>query len=254
MDRETFLDLIPAYALGALDEDERAAFEALLGQDAEAQALLAEYEAVAQALPLTASFHAAPAHLGDDLRRRVAASRAATNAAAPQAAAKKSLLYGRWLLAAAVLFVILGVSVVFALRQQAATQEVCPETQSLYQQIVSSQNSLRVPLNVAEEFDGVWGDLFADPDLNAAILHVKDLPTLDETQTYQLWLAGAGPTVSGGLFNGAGTDTCIVVPLEAPLAQYTGFGVSLEQAGGSPDPNRRTGPRVFNVRLNEGDA
>ena len=254
MDRETFLDLIPAYALGALDNDERVAFETLLGQDAEARALLAEYEAVAQALPLTASFQAAPDHLGDDLRRRVTASRPASNPAAPQAAAKNSPLFKRWLLAAALVAVLLGVSVVYTLRQRATSQEVCPNTQSLYQQIVASQNALRLPLNVAEEFPGIGGDLFADPDLNAAILHVKDLPTLDTNQTYQLWLAGAGPTISGGLFNGAGTDTCIVVPLEAPLAQYTGFGVSLEQAGGSPDPNGRTGPRVFNVRLAEGDA
>jgi anti-sigma-K factor RskA len=251
MDRETFLDLIPAYALGALDDDERGEFEALLGQDAEAQALLAEYRAVTQALALTASAQAAPAHLGDDLRRRVAASRAVS---APQTITKNPPVFRRWMLAAAVLAVLFGVMIAVALRQQAANQQICPDTQALYQQIVSSKRAVRLPLSVAEEFPGIWGDLFADPDSNAAILHVKNLPTLDDDQTYQLWMAGAGPTVSGGLFNGAGSDTCIVVPLEKPLEQYTGFGVSLEQAGGSPDPNRRTGPRVFNVRLSEGDA
>lgn len=254
MDRETFLDLIPAYALGALDDEERVTFEARLSQDAEAQALLAEYEAVAQALVLATPVQAAPAHLGDDLRRRVATSRTASNSAMPPVAAKKPPIIRRWQLAAAVLLVILGVSVAYTLRQRAATQAVCPDTQALYQQIVASQNALRVPLNIAEEFPGVGGDLFADPGSNAAIIHMKNLPTLDDNQTYQLWMAGAGPTISGGLFNGAGSDTCIVVPLEAPLAQYTGFGVSLEQAGGSPNPNGRTGPRVLNVRLSEGDA
>jgi anti-sigma-K factor RskA len=251
MDRETFLDLIPAYALGALDEGEQAEFEALLSQDAEARVLLAEYQTVAQALVLTTSVQAAPAYLGDDLRKRLAASHPASNHVEPKALPKQ---LPRWLLAAAVLAVLLGVSVVYTMRQRAATQEVCPDTQSLYQQIIASESSLRLPLNIAEEFPDVGGDLFAVPGSDAAIIHMKNLPTLDDDQTYQLWMAGNGPTISGGLFNGVGSDTCIVVPLEAPLEQYTGFGVSLEQAGGSPDPNGRTGPRVLNVRLDEGDA
>jgi anti-sigma-K factor RskA len=249
MDRDTFLDLIPAYALGALDEEEQAEFEALLSQDSEAQALLADYEVVAQTLALTAAGRTAPAHLGDDLRRRVAASRAVPTPEAASTAVKKPPVMRRWLLAAALLLVIVGAAVFVALRQNAVSREICPDTQPLYQQIVASQSSVRLPLLVADEFAGVGGDLFADPRSNAAILHMKNLPVLDSSQTYQLWMAGAGPTVSGGLFNGAGSDTCIVVPLERPLTEYTGFGVSLEQAGGSPNPNGRTGPRVLNVRL-----
>ena len=46
MDRETLLDLIPAYALGALDSEERAEFEAWLSTDSDGRRLLAEYQAV----------------------------------------------------------------------------------------------------------------------------------------------------------------------------------------------------------------
>ena len=50
MTRDDLLELIPAYALDALDTDERAEVDSLLTSDAEAQQLLADYEAVASAL------------------------------------------------------------------------------------------------------------------------------------------------------------------------------------------------------------
>jgi len=78
MDRNDLLDLIPAYALGALDAEERAAVETLLATDAEAQQLLAEYQGVAETLMLTAPARPAPAHLQADLKARLAAQREST--------------------------------------------------------------------------------------------------------------------------------------------------------------------------------
>src|SRR5690349_9153281 len=75
MNRETFLDLIPAYALGALDADEREAFETMLANDAEAQKLLAEYQGFTDLLVLTTPAQPAPAHLKDDLRKRLTEQR-----------------------------------------------------------------------------------------------------------------------------------------------------------------------------------
>src|SRR5205085_5277677 len=75
MDRNILLDLIPAYALGALDPDERAEVEAFLATDDEARTLLAEYQAVTDAIVLTAPARRPPAHLNADLRQRLAASR-----------------------------------------------------------------------------------------------------------------------------------------------------------------------------------
>lgn len=248
MERETFLDLIPAYALGALDNDERAEVEAWLADDAEAQALLAEYQAIADALVLGTPARTAPAHLGDDLRQRIAA-----RPPAQQRSSGASIppLMLRWLSAAAILVIIFGVTWALSQLQAPPADEVCPDTQTLYRQIISAPDYLRVSLSPGEEFTSVGGDLVADPSSNAAIMHMKNLPPLDETQTYQLWLAGPDQVVSGGLFQQTGSDTCIILPLEYPLEQYNGFGVSLEPAGGSPNPNQRSGPRVVNVRLRE---
>ena len=251
MDREVFLDLIPAYALGALDDEERAEFEVRLAADHEAQTLLAEYQVVSQGLVLATPGRAAPNHLGDDLRRRIAAH-SMDSPTAVQPTTPRSPLLMRWLSAAAILAVVFGVTWALTQTQPPAAEPVCPNTQQLYQQIVSTQGYVRLALSPAEEFATVTGELVADPGTNAAIMHIRHLPALSEDRTYQLWLAGPDQTVSGGLFQGAGSDTCIILPLEHPLVQYSGFGVSLEAAGGSPDPNGRTGPRVLNVRL--GDA
>ena len=44
--------------------------------------------------------------------------------------------------------------------------------------------------------------------------------------------------------------TYIEIPLSGrPLDRFAGFGVSLEPAGGSPYPDRRSGPQVFAVPL-----
>ena len=76
MDKQALLDLIPAYAIDALDPDERALVEAQLQTDPEARRLLDDYRTVGDALVLAVPAIPAPAHLGDNLRRRMAASRA----------------------------------------------------------------------------------------------------------------------------------------------------------------------------------
>lgn len=252
MDRQTLLELIPAYALGALDEAEQAEVEARLADDPEAQALLADYRAVTQTLSLTTPARTAPAHLADDLRKRVQATQSPAVLAPPPSPATRRFPGWRWLaLAASVLVVVVAAWTIFFMQQ--SEQAVCPNTQALYQQIIAADNYVRVDLNPGEDFAGVVsGELVADPQANAAIMHMRNLPDVPAEQVFQLWLAAPDQTVSGGLFRGTGSDTCIILPLEQPLEQYNGFGVSLEAAGGSPNPNGRTGPRVLNVRL--GDA
>lgn len=250
MDRETLFDLIPAYALGALDEEEQAEVEARLADDPEARALLAEYEQLAQTLVLAAPVRTAPDHLGADLRQRLTV-RQTPPVKAPTQLRSPLPIYSRWLIAAALLAVIFGISWILTHLPKPEDNVICPDTQELYQQIIAAPNYLRIALNPGDEFTDVSGDLFADPASNTAMLHIRHLPALNEDQAFQLWLAGPDETVSGGLFQRAADDTCIVLPLEYPIEQYNGFGVSLEPATGSPNPNGRSGPRVFNVRLGD---
>src|SRR5579871_2859650 len=72
MDAETFSELLTAYALDALSEEERVAVEAYLATSPEAQAELRTYEAMLTGLALLTPHHEAPAHLTDDFRRMLA--------------------------------------------------------------------------------------------------------------------------------------------------------------------------------------
>lgn len=240
MDRETLLDLIPAYALGALDADERQAVEALLANDAEAQALLAEYQVITDTLVLATPPQAAPSHLRGDLRRRLKQA-----PPAPQVAARPR----RWpllALAAALLVVAAGV-VAFLLADRD------PEPLSgaaLFAQITQQEGVLRVQVVPGDGGPDVTGELVAAPDGSQAVIEVRNLPVLPDDQIYQLWLSAPEGVTSGGLFQAAAdSPTYIVLPITEPVTHYRGFGVSREEAGGSPFPDRPAGTGMFRVPL-----
>lgn len=238
MNREDLFDLIPAYALGALDPDERAEVEALLAADAEARQLLADYERITGALVLAAPARPVPAGLQDDLRRRLAADRAAN----PQPRARRS-----WLPA----LVGMAAALLLALGALAVLRTPADPGAALYQRITSESGARRYPLEPGLQ-ETTSGELVASADGRAAVIRVQTLPPIKADQTFQLWLADAGGVRSGGLFrfdDPAGTNY-LIVPLDKPVDEYRAFGLSLEPAGGSPYPDRPTGPRVLRIELN----
>ena len=90
---------------------------------------------------------------------------------------------------------------------------------------------------------GASGRLVPSIDGRRAKLHVEGLPPLASGRQYQLWLIKEGARVSGGVFSvSAGGSAVLAVEAPVPLATYTGFGVTVEPAGGSPGP---TGQRVL---------
>ena len=259
MQHDDLFELIPAYALGALDPDEQSRFEAWLRDHPDAQILLDEYRQMADHLVVMAPVQPAPQRLQADLRARLAADRAAASPAAP-APPRASLsangrvlwLNRRWrqvatLAAAAILLIIVGV---LALRPESSPPQENPA--QAYARIASEDNAGWFDVVPGDVTDTVTGDLVVTPDGSEAVIRVAQLPSIDQDQTFQLWLVDdSGSRVSGGLFR-PGTDdaTYIRVPLDRPLADYQAFGVSLEPDGGSPLKDAPTGPRVFSVPLN----
>jgi anti-sigma-K factor RskA len=243
MDRNTLLDLIPAYAFGALDPDERAEVEALLTTDLEARRLLAEYEAMADWLVVATPARLAPPHLGDDLRRRLAASRVpAAQAAVSRRAARPVWLPFALGAAAALVVVLLGLLLLIQPGDPA---------RDLYNRLVAQTDAHRIPLTPAMD-DQTNGELIMSADGREAVIRVAALPAINPDQTFQLWLIDEQGARSGGLFrfNHSEEPVYIPVPLEKPAEAYTAFGMSIEPKEGSPDPNGPTGPRVFAVVVN----
>lgn len=87
------------------------------------------------------------------------------------------------------------------------------------------------------------GLIVISPDGQHGTLVVDELPALDESQEYQLWLIRDGQRTSGALFSvsedGYGNKW---IDAPEPLTNYSSFGVTIEPAGGSPGP---TGEKVL---------
>ncbi len=249
MDRETLLDTIPAYAIGALEEAERREVEALLASDAEAQARLAEYEAIAELLVMSAPLRQAPAHLKDNLRQRITNPRPGNITTLPPQTEvpQRQTSQRTWITAVAavaVLFVLAGLVGVLML------QEVQPPGgQQLWAQLRQQEDTQRFPVDSAE-FEGVTGELLVSADGAQAVLRVANFPEITEDQTFQFWLNTEGDVQSGGTWfpKADRTEFFIVLNLETPLQELVRIGCSVEPAGGSESP---TGPRVFNIPLQQ---
>ena len=249
MDRNTLLDLIPAYALGALDSDERAEVEAFLATDEEARKLLAEYQDLTDSLILTVPARRAPAHLNADLRQRLAASRPqGAPVAQPEPPLKvvprqRTRIWIPYVMAAAAILVVALAAVL--LRPKGPPDDPAQR----YQWIIAQTGARQIPITPADSNAG--GQLATTADGQYGVIEVRELPALQADQTYQLWLVDDTGAHSGGLmrFDQPQGPNYIILPLDKPVDDYQGFGVSIEPENGSPDPKGPSGPRVFGVAV-----
>jgi anti-sigma-K factor RskA len=252
MDREALLDLIPAYALDALDADERAAVEALLAVDADARQRLDEYRQIAAVIALSAAPRRAPDHLSADLRTRLTAAPPANvvplTVKLPVSPRRAGSL--RVLLAAAAVTALI-ITGIFGL----GLPRPVNEGRALYDQLKAHTESQSLTL-VAHLTPEVDGELWIAADGRAAVIRVRRLPELTAAQTFQLWLVDPAGSQSGGTyrFENPAVWNYIVLPLEKPLVEYTRFGVSIEPEGGSPLLDKPSGPRVFDVTVHPSDT
>lgn len=232
-ERPDVRDLLPAYALDAVDDVERRAVERLLADDPDARRELDEYRDVVAAFAVEG---APPPALRDAVLARVAASADAVPSAGESTggvvvdlAAARRARRRRWTgLAAAVAAVVaVAVPTTVAVR---ATQE---------------QSRLEARADAIER-------MLADPD--ATILHgdvagggkasvlaagddmyfrASDLPDAGDDRDYQLWVVEPdGAVVSAGVLDVQDGSTSRLVQGE----QGVGMAVTVEPAGGSEQP------------------
>jgi anti-sigma-K factor RskA len=228
---DDIIDLIPAYALGALDAGEVATVVEHLKSCAACQTELVAYEAVVDALPHAVPGAAPAPALKRRLMERVRQSTDADVAPAiswwqPIASALNSLRTGsRWkpALAIAAVAVLIGI---FSVWQQVEPATIEP-----------------VELTATDIAPDARGVIEMAENRREATLTVAGLPALPPDQQYQLWLVADGQRASGAIFsvNAAGWAK-VTVDAQRPLAEYGAFGITIEPAGGSPGP---TGERVL---------
>jgi anti-sigma-K factor RskA len=208
--------LTAGYALDALDDDERRAYEEHLEGCDRCRDELASFGDVAGALALAAS----GPEPSPDLRDRVlAAARAEPQNVVPLAARQRRTLLAPAFAAAAAV----AAAVAIGLGIYAAT---------LRNDLDKSRSALSSPPAVVP-IEGAEGRLVVTGD-GKAWLALSELPTAPAGKAYEVWVIEGNTPRPAGIFAGAPSPT--LVRVERPVPDDAVVAVTLERAGGVTRP------------------
>lgn len=253
MTDEHITEILPAYALGVLDEADLLAVARHLPGCPTCRAELADWYRTADALSGAVPVREPSA----DLRRRVmertlAASRMAGSSQMPSAAAVPSKEPGApqggwwqslraWFalnpasVIAVLLIVFLAVGNLLLLRQVTSMRAAQPA--------IRPGEIVLVRLSGTDAAPEATGYMIAKPGDNSGSLTVDGVPQLNRDQQYQVWLIKDGERTSGGVFSVDDWGYGVVqITAEHALDSYDSVGMTIEPAGGSPSP---TGKKIL---------
>lgn len=249
-------DLLPAFGLDALADEERKAVETHLahcaGCAAEAEAYLETAAVLALSLP--------PHEPSPALKRRLLAA-ASSPAPAPARGrrwawaglhARPATLAAGFALALALGTTVWAGSLQRQLDEQRAVTTTLQERAARYDRVVAVLQSpeLQVrPMVGGEIAPNAVGQLYVDPRSGSGMLMVRSMPRLPEGRAYQIWWVKAdGTRDDGGLLTWTDPQGSAYTLLQcpAPCQSYQRVGLTEEPAGGSLAP---TGQRVIGGTL-----
>jgi len=236
-------DLAPAYALGALDGEEKRAFEAALATSPELQREVAEYREVSAVLaagrPATP-----PAELRARLLERVRAEKVVPMAGRkPPARPLFGILLGLGVAASTLLALGLGLRVRTLDRALASRDSVIAmrearlsERERTLNAILEPGTELTVLTTPGERPPGI--QVFRDRARNKLIIHAFRLTPAPAGRAYQLWiLPKGGNPIPSKVFNSEADGHALAEGIEIPAnIVVDGFAITQEPAGGSPQP------------------
>ena len=214
-------DLTAGYALDALDEDERRAYEEHLETCESCRAELASFQETTEALALAS----AGPEPGPGLRGRILAdARAERQVVVPLEPR------GRWLVPVLAAASAIAAAVAVGVGIWAASlSSKLDDTRSALDVLVDP-NARTVSLVAGE------GRLVVDAR-GEAVLVLHGLERAPAGKTYETWIVSDGAPTRAGLFPGAmGTE---VVSVEGRVAPGNVVAVTVEDAGGSDAPTTR---------------
>lgn len=248
MNRDEIQDMAAAYALGSLEGEDRARFEALLrAGDPVAVAGLREFEAAVVAVAEDLR-EAPPPSVKQALMERVAAdgpSRRAVPATLRPARRRVWPVVWAGAMAAGLAAIAVGLAVSTSYERRLA--ELSREAVELREELRRQQSTVAILRDPATQVVGLAGQA-PSPDARARMLWhptagglfvAAGLPPAPAGKAYQLWaIAGQSAPVSAGVFSvdARGTGSLQVPPLPG-IGRVDVFAVTLEPAGGLPAPS-----------------
>ena len=247
-------DDVAAYALDAVDADERAAVERALADDAE---LRGEADGFTETAALLAGA-SAPVEPPPALRSRLMAQLDALpqqhpDAAAPAAAPAAPIVptpsapraqrepgpaeraaQRRWFQRPGAIIAAAAASVVLVAGAIIGVGWAGPNGWGAQREMAAIAEAPDVESSTHEVEGGGAVTLYWSAEQGRSGVVVEGLPDVGETSTYELWYIDDAGAQSAGTFDVAGGETWRV--LEGDFAPGVAVGVTVEPAGGSPQP------------------
>jgi len=252
MNREEIAELAAGYALGALDPDDRARFDALLASgDAEATAALRDFEGAVTGLARE-TIQSPPPAVKAALMARIDAQGRSLEAVETTLASVRPSPSGRsaWTLvlsgAMAAGIAAIAVGWIVSTAYDRRVTQLAQETATLKQELDRQQTLIALLQDPATQLVALGG-LEAAPGAKArmlwqptagGLLVTQGLPAAPEGKAYELWaIAGKNAPVPAGVFtvDAKGVGSLRVAPLRVEGSVDT-FAVTLEPAGGTAAP------------------
>jgi anti-sigma-K factor RskA len=215
-----------AYAVDALDDLERAHFEAHLALCAECRAEVASLQDTA-AMFSTTSEVAPPAAMRDKLLADIKSVRPLPPLVARLDARRPRRWAGRLVAAAAVLGIAGGG---FSVWQQ-THDDTHQVVQNAADEVMNAADVTTVSKSIG---NGTNVKVYRSEKLGRAAVKVSGLPKAPTGKVYELWLRNAhGTMIKAGFLTGSGTRDA---PFDGDASDATGAGISVEPEGGSQQP------------------
>jgi anti-sigma-K factor RskA len=242
MNKERFEDLRDAYVLGALPEEERRSFEDYLAAHPERQAEIDDLGAVAGLL----AFSPHEQEPTPELRSRV--MEVVEAEAEPRRVRRRSVFarIGEYL---SVRSVALGAAALLVIGLLSWNVLLQGQVQDLQGQVEEAQDQRQVQQSQRTELEGAWADQGANAEVasirkNRVILVAKNMPSVPEDRTCQIWVISGDVPKPSGLFQPDGNMTA--APVTNSITKADVIAVTVEPAGGS---NKPTSDPVLSAEL-----